>query len=93
VARPEQIVRNLLSNTVKCTRWARTRQYGDDTGITLVLVRKRLKSHEGRVEAHSEGSGEGMQFQVVLSMDKPRYAASPPRVAAGRYLRASASSS
>ena len=42
------------------------REGGGGLGIGLTLVKQLVGMHEGRVEAHSEGSGHGSEFRVWL---------------------------
>ena len=42
------------------------REGGGGLGIGLTLVKQLVGMHEGRVEAHSEGSGKGSEFRVWL---------------------------
>jgi CheY-like chemotaxis protein len=46
-------------------------------GIGLTLVRRLVEMHEGRVEAHSDGPGQGAEFVVTL----PRHGGHAPDVA------------
>jgi two-component system, chemotaxis family, CheB/CheR fusion protein len=62
------------------------RQYGG-MGIGLALVRELVKSHGGRVEAHSEGEGRGARFHVFLPMALSRLAPAAPRKAGVEALK------
>jgi len=42
------------------------REGGGGLGIGLTLVKQLVGMHEGRVEAHSEGAGQGSEFRVWL---------------------------
>jgi two-component system CheB/CheR fusion protein len=50
-----------------------TRRYGG-MGIGLALVKELINSHGGRVEAHSDGEGQGAQFRVFLPEAVSRHA-------------------
>jgi len=55
-----------------------TRQYGG-MGIGLALVKELVHSHGGRVEAHSEGIGQGALFRIFLPLADGRVKASGPK--------------
>ncbi|MFL6715120.1 MAG: CheR family methyltransferase [Burkholderiaceae bacterium] len=54
-----------------------TRQYGG-MGIGLALVKQLVHSHDGHVEAHSDGVGHGAQFRVFLPLVAERSESSLP---------------
>ena len=54
-----------------------TRQYGG-MGIGLALVKQLVQSHDGRVEVHSDGIGQGSQFRVFLPLVAQRGESAPP---------------
>jgi len=55
-------------------------------GIGLTLVKRLVELHQGRVEAHSDGPGNGARFKIMLPSisavrQQPELAAAPPPVA------------
>jgi two-component system CheB/CheR fusion protein len=61
------------------------RQYGG-MGIGLALVKELVHSHGGRVEAHSQGLGQGSQFKVFLPVMASQINVSQPQVAGKSHL-------
>ena len=51
-------------------------------GIGLTLVKRLVELHQGRVEAHSDGPGNGARFRIMLpsisAVRQPELAAAPP---------------
>jgi signal transduction histidine kinase len=58
-------------------------------GIGLTLVKRLVELHQGRVEAHSDGPGNGARFRIMLPSisavrQQPELAAAPPPPVAGQ---------
>ncbi|MBV9190368.1 MAG: response regulator [Betaproteobacteria bacterium] len=59
-------------------------------GIGLTLVKRLVELHQGQVEAHSDGIGNGARFKIMLpsisAVRQPELAAAPPSALAGQEI-------